>query len=335
LAGRDRVRAAEVVAALSLATDLGIGVPFEHGQHSTLFAMRLAERLGVDPETASQTYYACLLFYVGCTANADLNVELFGDESALTTHATPTRFGSQPQMVAGLLRALAPPDRAPLVRVGRIARGLPRLAREFKGVIAAICEVAQMLSDRLGLPAAVSTLFAHVAERWDGRGQPGQAAGDVIPLPVRIVHVARDAAFQRMLGGEEFAARVVRERAGGAFDPDIAALLADEAADILTLDARASVWEETLACEPMPRLMLEGRAIDRALGAMGAFADLVSPYLVGHSAGVAELATEAAQRCRLAAAEVVEGSARGAGPRPGPCRGPGPDLAALRTADAR
>lgn len=94
MAGRDRVRAAEVVAALSLATDLGIGVPFEHGQHSTLFAMRLAERLGIDPETASQTYYACLLFYVGCTANADLNAELFGDELALTTHATPTRSSS-------------------------------------------------------------------------------------------------------------------------------------------------------------------------------------------------------------------------------------------------
>ena len=305
-AGGDRVRAAEVVTALSLATDLAIGVPFEHGQHSTLFAMRLGERLGVDPETAAQTYYACLLFYVGCTANADLNAELFGDERAFTTHAAPTRFGSQPQMMGGLLRALAPPDRAPRVRVVQIARGLPRLAREYKGVIAAICEVAQMLTDRLGLPAAVSTLFAHVAERWDGKGQPGRARGDEIPLPVRIVHVARDAAFQRMLGGEEFAARVVRERAGGAFDPDIAALLADQAADILTLDAQSAVWEETLACEPTPHLMLEGEAIDRALGAMGAFADLVSPYLVGHSAGVAELATAAAQRCRLAAAEVVE-----------------------------
>jgi len=44
-----------VIAALSLATDLGIGVPLEHGLHSTLFAMRLGERLGVDSETASQT----------------------------------------------------------------------------------------------------------------------------------------------------------------------------------------------------------------------------------------------------------------------------------------
>ena len=44
-----------------------MGFPFEHGFHSTLIAMRLGDRLGVDPETASQTYYACLLTYAGCT----------------------------------------------------------------------------------------------------------------------------------------------------------------------------------------------------------------------------------------------------------------------------
>ena len=68
-----------MIAALSLATDLGIGVPLEHGLHSTLFAMRLGERLGVDSETASQTFYACLLFYVGCTADAEAAA---GTESA-------------------------------------------------------------------------------------------------------------------------------------------------------------------------------------------------------------------------------------------------------------
>ena len=46
----ERVRAAEVIAALCLATDLGIGLPFEHGLHKHLVAMRLADRLGVDRE---------------------------------------------------------------------------------------------------------------------------------------------------------------------------------------------------------------------------------------------------------------------------------------------
>ena len=39
----ERVRTAELIAALCLATDLGMGFPFEHGLHTTLIAMRLAD----------------------------------------------------------------------------------------------------------------------------------------------------------------------------------------------------------------------------------------------------------------------------------------------------
>jgi hypothetical protein len=85
--GGESVRAGEVIAALSLATDLGIGVPLEYGLDSTLLAMRLAARLGVHSETASQTYYACFLFYVGCTANADVAAEIFGADNSLTRYA--------------------------------------------------------------------------------------------------------------------------------------------------------------------------------------------------------------------------------------------------------
>jgi HD-GYP domain-containing protein (c-di-GMP phosphodiesterase class II) len=98
---------------------------------------------------------------------------------------------------------------------------------------------------------------------------------------------------------------VVRERAGGAFDPTIARRLADDAGEILALDDETSAWEQTLACEPTPWLALEGEAIDRALAAMGDFADLASPYLVGHSRGVAELAAVAARRCGFDPADLV------------------------------
>jgi HD-GYP domain-containing protein (c-di-GMP phosphodiesterase class II) len=294
--GGERVRAAEVMAALSLATDLGIGVPLEHGLQSTLLAMRLGERLGVDQDTASQTYYACLLFYVGCTADAEVAADTFGDDDALTRHALPARFGSRPEMTAGFLRALVDPG-SPVPA---------RAARDFKCHVTAFCEVAQMLTDRLGLPASMQGLFVYLVERWDGKGLPGRARGEEIPLPVRIASVARDATFQRMLGGPEHAARVVRGRAGGAFDPAVAVPLADAAPELLAADADGPAWEETLAREPGPRLTLEGEAIDRALGAMGDFADLASPYLAGHSAGVAELATAAAQQCRLEPAELVD-----------------------------
>ena len=108
---------------------------------------------------------------------------------------------------------------------------------------------------------------------------------------MRIVHVAMDAAFQRLLGGDgarrapRARARRARVRSGGGRLPRRRCRR-----EILALDERASAWEETLACEPRPPLSLEGEALDRALAAMGNFADLISPYLAGHSAGVAELA---------------------------------------------
>lgn len=302
----DQVRTAEVIAALSLATDLGTGMPFEHGLHSTLIAMRLAGRLGVDQETASNTYYACLLFYVGCTAGAETAARVFGDERRLTTYAAPVRFGSRGEMVGGIARAIAPPGDAIPLRALRLVNGLPPAARAFKQEVTASCQVAQMLTDRLGLPASIKPLFAHFAGRWDGKGEPRDIRGDEIPIAVRILHVAQDAAFQRALGGDDHAVQVIQARAGGAFDPSIAALLVEEAPDVLHLPDEESAWEPVLAAEPDDKLTLHGDAVDWALEAVSNFADLLSRYLVGHSSGVARLASAAAERCGLEPVQVIQ-----------------------------
>ncbi len=291
------VRTAEVIAALCLATDLGMGFPFEHGLHSTLIARRLTEHLGVDPATATATYYACLLSHSGCTTDAHVTAEIFGD--SLTTHFNPVMYGSQREVLSGLVRSLPPPDTVGPGRALQVARRLPRLARGARPHFTATCEVAQMLADGLGLPPAVQSPLAHLFERWDGKGPLGRAKGDDMLMPMRIVHVAVDAAFQRMLRGADHAVRVARERAGHAFDPEVAACLADNAEDILALDTEASAWDEVLAREPSPHLTLQGEAIDRALTTMGNFTDLISPYLSGHSIEVAGLAVAAAQRCHL------------------------------------
>jgi hypothetical protein len=49
------IRAVEAMAALCLATDLGMGFPFADGLHATLMTMRLVDLLEVASETASQT----------------------------------------------------------------------------------------------------------------------------------------------------------------------------------------------------------------------------------------------------------------------------------------
>lgn len=300
--GSERIRAAEVIAALSLATDLGMGLPLEHGLRSTLVAMRLGDRLGVDRETAAQTYYGCLLFYVGCTADADVAARDF--EVDVHEHYLPALFGSRPELMRAIARAIAPDGPAP-VRAARVARRLPHVMRGYRGHATALCEVAQMLTDRVGLPSAMQALFADLNERWDGKGHPGHAGGDEVPLAIRIVHVARDATFQQLLGGTDSALRIVNERAGRAFDPAIVTALSANAAAILASETGPSLWSEALDAEPEPRLILQDASIDRALQAMGDFADLLSPYFVGHSAGVAELAAAAARGCRLDTADVT------------------------------
>lgn len=302
---RVQVRTAEIIAALSLATDLALGAPFEYGLRSTLAAMHLCDRLDVDPDTASQTYFLCLLFYVGCNAPVDLDPEVFGDDESFVTHAIPARFGSRLDVARGMVRAIAPPDGPWTLRARQIAYSLPRLALGFPGVVAASCEVARMLTDNLGLNTAVSRLFAYEDERWNGKGMPSGVEGEEIPLPMRIVHVARDAAFQRLLGDNQYVTTVMTQRAGRGLDPIIAGLVAEDPGAILAVDGDASMWDAVLSSEPRPWLMLEGEAIDQALAAMGQFADMATPYLVGHSRGVSDLAMAAADSMTLNSKQVM------------------------------
>jgi HD-GYP domain-containing protein (c-di-GMP phosphodiesterase class II) len=301
--GNERVRTAELIAALCLATDLGMAFPFEHGLHTTLIAMRLAGKLGTDGPSACETYYACLLAHAGCTTEAHVAAELFG--GSMTSNLNPVMYGPGLDPLKGLLRALPDPEVSALIRWAQTARRLPSVARAQRPALAASCEVAGMLADRVGAPPSVRGLLAYLMERWDGKGPLRRAKREEIPLPMRIVHVATDAAYQRLLGGSEYAVRVVGERAGHAFDPVVAACLVEEATEVLALDGSASTWADALALEPGPPRALEAEAVDRALVAMGSFADLASPYLSGHSVGVGELAGSAAKACGIDAPGVT------------------------------
>jgi len=206
--------------------------------------------------------------------------------------------------MTGILHALAGPGSSSPMRIARAAGKLPRAVGSHRRHVQAMCEVAEMLSDRLSVPAPVTALFAHFTARWDGKGESAGLRGTGIPLALRIVHVARDVVFQRLLGGDDYAVRVAQERAGHAFDPAVVAELAVHAVEILDLDER-SAWDDALALEPAPWLFLSEHEVDRALAAMGDFADLVSPFLVGHSSGVAALVTEAGRSCRLPRSELT------------------------------
>ncbi len=68
------------MAALSLATDLGMGQPLEHELGVCLAALELADRLDCSAEERSQVYYVALLMHLGCTGGASFFASWVGGD---------------------------------------------------------------------------------------------------------------------------------------------------------------------------------------------------------------------------------------------------------------
>ena len=64
------IRLAELLAVLSLGTDLGMGQPMEHVLRQCLISLRLADRLGLGDADREVVYYASLIAWVGCHVDA-------------------------------------------------------------------------------------------------------------------------------------------------------------------------------------------------------------------------------------------------------------------------
>jgi DNA-binding CsgD family transcriptional regulator len=101
------------------------------------------------------------------------------------------------------------------------------------------------------------------------------------------------------LGGPNAAETMARDRAGGAFDPDlVAAFCADRDAVLAVLEPPGR-WESWLAAEPGAVHHLDDAQAREAARAIGDFGDLKSRFFAGHSTTVAQLADDAAERAGL------------------------------------
>lgn len=289
----ETLRTAEVIASVCLATDLGMGFPLEHGLHATLMASRFCDILEVDADTANQVYYGSMLMYAGCTSDAALGKPIMSGPRHETL--IPYLFGSYADRAKGFIRSLPPPGTTGIERSIEVARRFPRLIANSQEQQTALCEVAEMMSGRLGLSSDIHGLFTFLTERWDGQSVLRRARGRDIPLAVRIFTLSRDMAFQHHIGGESHACEVARVRAGHAFDPDLAEVFVSNAEEIFAAaEPGDSVWDAVLDAEPKPRNTLVGDGIDTALAAIGDFADLISPTFAAHSSALADLTTRAA-----------------------------------------
>jgi HD-GYP domain-containing protein (c-di-GMP phosphodiesterase class II)/DNA-binding CsgD family transcriptional regulator len=291
----------EVLAALSLTTDLASGLPFEKGLQTCLVATAFSAGLGWSEQDRRVVFQAALLRAVGCTSHASENADLFADDVAFQAALKQLDPGDGAVFGAQLREfgSWAPGRQAELVE--RFAAIAPV---EGPAATRAGCEVSRALGVRLGLePEAVAALD-QVYERWDGLGLPDGVRGEALLPAARAVHVAEQAVLAFAAGGMTAAVAEVTRRSGGHLDPDLAAGFAGLAEQALAPLGSGDLLAAVVAAEPGPRARVPFGDLHRLCLALAAVADLKGRFLLGHSTGVAELAAAGASAAGLPAAQV-------------------------------
>jgi hypothetical protein len=183
------LRLAEAVGALSLATDLAMGQPLEHGLRTAMLTLRMAQAMGLSEDGQVTVYYTGLLHFAGCTAESEIDARFFGDELAARPRMMAVAHGSRLELIATAMRT-AHQGSAPLARAAMMAGAAFGGIAEFRKWAASHCDVARILGARMGLSGPVQQSLRHLYERWDGNGMPGELRGTQIPLAVRLMQVA-------------------------------------------------------------------------------------------------------------------------------------------------
>jgi HD-GYP domain-containing protein (c-di-GMP phosphodiesterase class II) len=295
-------RTAELVGALSLATDLSIGFPPETAVRTSVLAVRLGRAIGLSDNLLRDAYYAGLLRFLGCTGFSHEQAWFNGgdDIGFLRTYAD-VDLGSMRQMVGRTLTALAE-GQGPVGRARAVARFLGD-PRNGSSVAAAHCATAVTLAARLGMSDGVRRALGQMYERWDGRGAPDGLKGPAIDPVARILHVAHVAEVYVRLGGEAAARAEIARRRDKHFDPDCVDAFLGASARLLDGLAAPSIWDEFLLSEPGPVRILRPADLPSVALAFAHFADIKSPYMLGHSTSVADLARAAGREAGLDVAE--------------------------------
>ena len=288
----ERLRLAEIVAALSLGIDLGFGQPMEHVLRQCLIALRLAERLGMDEEQRAAVYYTALLVDVGCHTDAHEQAKWFGDDIALKSDKYDYELRSVRGAISGIRRL---GSGHPLVQRFRIGIEFAAYGhRDVDKMIDHHAEIARTLAEQLGLSKAVHVGIGAAYEQWDGKGWPGDLKGEDVPIGARISNLAEFVEVAFRVGGVDEVRSLARKRRGKQFDPQLADLLIEKADEIFAGLEDVGTWDAVIRAEPSLAVKLSDDEFDEALGAVANFVDLKSPYFLGHATALANLAVAAA-----------------------------------------
>jgi HD-GYP domain-containing protein (c-di-GMP phosphodiesterase class II) len=302
--GRDSgVRLADLVAAFSLATDLGLGQPMDHVLRSWRIAAALGEHLGVEPEGRGDLYYVVALAWVGCVADTPEVAALFGDDIAFRADSYDVDFAGLP-MLGFMIRHVGAGSPA----LQRIRLGVNLVATGGKAVqrgLLSHCLTTSRLAQRFDLGDDVCVPLQQVFTRWDGKGVPDDVGGEDIALSMRLFHLADAVEVHHRARGTDAAVEIARAKRGKHFDPAVVDVFCSVADEVLGDPDAEHDWGALIDAEPSLQRRLTEEQLDAALEAIADFTDLRSVSRAGHSRAVAELAALAAAERGLPEAEIA------------------------------
>jgi HD-GYP domain-containing protein (c-di-GMP phosphodiesterase class II)/DNA-binding CsgD family transcriptional regulator len=122
---------------------------------------------------------------------------------------------------------------------------------------------------------------------------PGEAKGEEILVPARLVNLADVVEVYHRDGGVDAATAVARERSGSQFDPALVDIFCEDAPLMFSDIDSLTTWPAVIDAEPALEIVLSDEELESALEAIADFTDLKSPWTIGHSRGVADLACAA------------------------------------------
>ena len=105
----DTHRMAEVLGALSMATDMSAGQAPGSALGATILAVRMAHTMGLSETELVDTYYACITRFIGCTSTAqDVAPVTLGDELSANLALTMSDPADEASVRAHLQQYFAP-----------------------------------------------------------------------------------------------------------------------------------------------------------------------------------------------------------------------------------
>ncbi|HEX6765251.1 MAG TPA: hypothetical protein VF103_07225, partial [Polyangiaceae bacterium] len=269
-----KIRRADVLGVLSIATDLAMNIGPDVGLRSAALGVALARAAGMSEAERRTVFDLALLQFSGCIGDNHIAIAALGDEMVARTWLPYADFGKPSDVLKAVLTHHAA-DQPIFTRFGRVVGALSRMGK-MMDTPKTHCELARLFARALGYGPEIEPLLNQVFERWDGKGVPNGIVGDAAARSVRVVTLAHDVALFLRARGREAALEVAKKRSGGACDPELVGIFLEHADELLAVATHPSAWEAMLAAEPEPVAEYDRKQATATLGAVADFADMKS-----------------------------------------------------------